>query len=252
MRSQSRGACALPGDAERRYRRCGVRLTVPHYYDFGQDRRLVGDDLVRPDAWDGLRVETDGPFGLARSREQLEEQASGRPEIQARARALDAWLSHAGVSRLASYGVGGALLELWLHRIRAERELILTDYAPRAVQRLAQIFPEAEVLRHDLSTDRPLDADVHLFHRIDTELRDREWRRVLRRFADRRVVVIATEVIDVRRAVSELGMRVRSRHVTRAGWIRTRASFEALWRRSHIATPLRFGDLDGWALEPRG
>src|SRR3954452_6445823 len=108
-----------------------MRLTIPHYYDFGADRALVGDDLVRPEAWDGLRTQTAGPFALPAERDELERAADEREDLAVRARAIDAWLGARGVSRLASYGVGGALLEVWLHRLHPARELIVTDYAPK-------------------------------------------------------------------------------------------------------------------------
>jgi hypothetical protein len=46
-------------------------------------------------------------------------------------------------------------------------------------------------------------------------------------------------------------LRIRSRRLTRAGWLRTRYAFEALWRDTHDAQPLRLYDLEGWALTPR-
>jgi hypothetical protein len=36
----------------------GLKLTLRHYYDFGADRDVVGDDLVSPKAWDGFRTQT--------------------------------------------------------------------------------------------------------------------------------------------------------------------------------------------------
>jgi hypothetical protein len=105
-----------------------------------------------------------------------------RPEICERARQIDAWLEERGVQTLASYGVGGAVLELWLERLSPERQLRLTDYAPAPVERLRELLPSAEVTRHDLVVDALLEADMHLFHRIDTELANREWRQVLGRF----------------------------------------------------------------------
>jgi hypothetical protein len=222
-----------------------------HHFDFGPDRAVVGADLVRPEAWDALRTRTDRAFSIAASREELERTADGRPEIGERARAINRWLEQRGVDALASYGVGGGVLEAWLLRLRPERRLALTDYGPETVERLRALFPEAEVKRHDLLRDPPLAAEVHLFHRVDTELTDEQWGEVLRRFADATILVVATEVATPRRLGQELLLRARSRHLTRAGWLRTRGSFEALWRGTHDAEALRLKDLDGWALTPR-
>jgi hypothetical protein len=228
-----------------------IRLTVRHVFDFGADRALVGDDLVRPASWDALRTRTSGPFAIARDRAELERMADEHPEVGERARAIDRVLDSRGVATLASYGVGGGLAEAWLRRLRPERRLLLTDYAPETVERLRELFPNVDVRRHDLLRDPPLAADAHLFHRIDTELANTDWRGVFGRFAEEMVVVVATEVADVRRVVAEVRHRLQNRHLTRAGWLRNRAAFEALFRPTHDAQPATFGDLEGWVLEPR-
>ena len=223
-----------------------------HHYDFGADRPVVGDDLVRAEAWDALRTRTSGAFAVAASREDLERCADERPEIGDRARAIEGWLAGQAVNALASYGVGGGVLEAWLLRLRPEGRLMLTDYAPETVERLRLLFPEAEVVRRDLLLDAPLDADAHLFHRVDTELTDEEWHEVFRRFAGERILLVATEVATLRRLTRELLLRARNRHLSRAGWLRTRGSFEALWAGTHDAEPLQLHDLEAWALTPRG
>ncbi len=222
-----------------------------HHFDFGTDRAVVGDELVRPEAWDALRTRIAGAFALARSPEELERVAKARPELAARARAIDRWLDGKGVGRLASYGVGGGVLEWWLSQLRPERDLVLADYAPETVERLRKLFPGTEVHRRDLRADPPLDADAHLLHRVDTELADAEWHDTLQRFARETLLVVATEVATPRRLANELLTRIRRRHLTRAGWLRTRDAFEALWRDTHDARPLRLHDLEGWALTPR-
>jgi hypothetical protein len=228
-----------------------MRITIGHYYDFGSARPVVGDDLVRPETWDALRTKTAGPFAIAATREQLEAEADARLEIAARARAIDSWLAEVDARTVASYGVGAAVLELWLHRLRPRRRLVLTDYAPETVTRLGGLLPEVEVRIHDLLVDPPLDADAHLFHRIDTELTDDDWGDVLRRFGSERVLVVATEVATLPRLARELLLRARRKGLTRAGWLRTRDAFEALWAETHEARPLAVNDLQGWELTPR-
>ena len=229
----------------------GLRITLRHHFDFGPDRPVVGDELVRPEAWDALRTQTDGAFTIVRSREELERAADERPEIGERARAVDVWLRERKVRTFASYGVGGAVLEAWLQRLNPERRLLLADYAPETVDRLRALFQQEEVVSHDLLAHPPLTADAHLFHRIDTELSDDQWAEVFRRFAAETVLVVATEVATARSFAQELLLRARSRRLTRAGWLRNRSAFEALWSETHDAIPLRLYDLEGWALTPR-
>jgi hypothetical protein len=128
---------------------------------------------------------------------------------------------------------------------------VLADYAPATVDRLRTLFPRVEVHGHDLRRDPPLPADAHLFHRVDTELSDAQWRETLERFARETVLVVATEIASARRLAHELLQRLRNRRLTRAGWLRTRDAFDALWRDTHDARPLRLHDLNGWALTPR-
>jgi hypothetical protein len=227
-----------------------MKITIRHHFNFGVDRPVVGADLVKPDAWDALRTRTRGPFTIAQDRAELEQMADENPDIGERVRQIDTWLRERNVDTLASYGVGGAVVELWLHRLSPERKLRLTDYAPKTVERIQELLPEAEVARHDLLEDAPLDAAMHLFHRIDTELMNREWVTVFERFARVPILLVATEVADLSRLIAELQMRLRGHGLSRAGWLRTRDAFESLWSGTHTATHLRFHDLEAWSLEP--
>lgn len=225
---------------------------MPHYFDFGEDRRLVGDDLVRPEAWDALRTQTTGPFALPATREAWEASADERDDIRVRAEKLDAWLRDREVTTLASYGVGGATLELWLRRLEPSRQLVLMDYTPATVERLRGYFEGADVRLYNLLEDEPPAAHLHLFHRIDTEFDNRQWRAILRRFADRHILVVATEVAGMRRVLAELRrLPANRRRATRAGLLRTAAAFEALWKPTHEATRFALHDLEAWELRPR-
>jgi hypothetical protein len=228
----------------------GGPITVPHYYDFGSDRRLVGDELFRPDAWDAIRTETHGPFSLPATRGDWERETDQWSQGQVRARAIDSWLRAHRIDSLASYGVGGASLELWLHRLSPERALAITEFAPATVAWLARVFAEADVHRHDLLADGPLDAELHLFSRIDPEFSDDVWQSILQRFFDRRILV-AAEAVDLARARKAVWLKRTDPNATWAGWLRNPAALEALWKPTHRSAFLRFGDLDGWILEPR-
>jgi hypothetical protein len=224
-------------------------LTAPHYFDFGSEREQVGSDLVRPDRWDALRLDTRGAFAMARSRSELEAQLAAPPELRERALVISEVLQGEGAVSLASYGVGGGVLELAL----AEQgwPLLITEYAPRTVERLRVLLPEAETVQHDLRKAEPLSADWHLFHRIDTEHTGKQWNAIFNRFAQARVVFIPGEVASLRRLLAEVQVRLRSRRASHAGWLRNRAALEALWRDTHRARAHRFHDLDGWLLLPR-
>lgn len=229
-----------------------MRLTVPHLVEFDEEADVVGDDLLRPDAWDALRVQTAGAYSIPASRDEYEKRYEAEGVIRTRAGAITKWLDGASCERLASYGAGVAVLELALARLAPARHVIATDYAPETVSRLDALLTEVEIARHDLLADDPLDADIHLFHRIDTELSDDDWRAVFARFSARRVLVLPGGVISSRQAVSRLtSIRRRRSATTRAGWLRTASRLEELWADTHAHERSRFADVDGWILRPR-
>jgi hypothetical protein len=180
--------------------------------------------------------------------------AEAHEDIADRARAIEAWLADRGADSIASYGVGSGVLEWWLTRIQASRTLMCTDYAAATVQRLNDVVPELHASRHDLRQDGPLDADLHLFHRIDIELSNRQWHEVFSRCGSASILVVAAEVLDLRRLTVELVNRPRIWMVkaSRAGFLRTRAALEALWLPTHHRLPLQVHDLSAWFLTPLG
>jgi hypothetical protein len=197
-----------------------------------------------------LRTRTSGAFALAGTREAWERTADEHPELEARARRLDAVFARRGAQRIASYGVGGATLECWLKRVAPERQLAVSDYAPTTIERLRPIFTEAECVVHDLAADPPLEADLHLFHRIETEFDNQRWQDVLARFSGESIVFVAAGQVGLRGALVEVGRGWLPR-ASFAGWVRTRAAIEALWEATHCGVPVDVGDLPAWELEPK-
>jgi hypothetical protein len=225
-----------------------VRIAIRHRYRFAADGGRVGAELKGPEAWDSLRVQTEGPFGLPATREAWERLAD-EPLVVARAQALDRHL--AGARVVASYGVGTGGTELALARLEPGRRLVVTEFAPATTERLAKLFAEADVRSHDLRRDPPISgADVHLLYRIDTELDDDEFAHVFRRFASVPLLVVATELLGPRAVARELVTLVRG-GASVAGLVRSRGSFESLWRDTHRASIVGVHDLSGWLLTPR-
>lgn len=227
-----------------------MRLTMPHMVDFGDDANVVGAQLLTPEAWDALRVETSGPYAIAGARATLEAELGKRPDLVARAELVLRWMDDNGLRSIASYGVGAAILEFAIHRADPSRRLVVSDFAPQTVARLRELLPEVEVARHDLARDVPPDADVHLFHRIDTEFDDDGWRGVFRRFDRQRVLVVPAGVVGYRQAFHAMRPRLRGRGATHAGWLRTASSLEALWSATHVHARLRFDGVRAWDLVP--
>jgi hypothetical protein len=226
-----------------------MRLTIPHYFDFGADRERVGARLERPDAWDAAR-DIEGPFGLPATREEWEAKAR-EPAVAARARDIAALAIDGGARRLCSYGVGTGVLELAIARAAPELDLVCTDYAPRTVDRLHALFPEATVVRHDLLVDDPLEADFHLLHRIDTEFPTVDLIAMLTRF-HQPILLVPSLLLTSQRALREVLMKARRPRATRAGWLRSEAAFRDLWRGLFDARDVVVGDARGFLLTRTG
>jgi hypothetical protein len=226
-----------------------VPLTLPHAYDFGADRARVGPDLVNPASWDSIR-ETEGPFSLPATRGEWE-RAAANPELVERARLIVRLAEGIAAQRLCSYGVGTGALELCISRAAPQLELVCTDFAPRTVERLGALFPEATVVCRDLKLEGPLAGDLHLLHRIDSEFSNRELRTIVERL-DGVALVVATELLSPGGLARELLTRVRARKtVTRAGVVRTEAAFRQIWRTTHDDERLELAGLTGFVLTRR-
>lgn len=226
-----------------------MRLTIRHTYDFGEAREGVGRDLAaHAEAWDTLRRQP-GPFELPGTRREWEQRVL-TPELGARAEAVVAVARLLAARRVCSYGVGNAGLEFNLARLEPGLALVCTDFAPKTVARLAELFPEAEIVRHDLRSEEPPDADLHLMHRIDTELDGVEWREAFRRFR-RPLLFVPAQLLGWRALAGELARRLRTPRATRAGYLRSRDAVRDLWAGSHEDEPVAVGDLEAFLLTPR-
>jgi hypothetical protein len=223
-----------------------VKLTIRHRYSFdsGGDLR----ELNTPAAWDEVRARGD-IFGLRETRDRWVAEVADHDELGRRADAVVSVARAVRARSICSYGVGIALFEKRIADAAPDLELICTDFAPRAVERLAAHFPEARVVLHDLRVDAPLSADLHLFHRLDTEFSDDEWPELFARFRGP-VLLLASELVGPRTITREFATLARHPRATKAGWIRTEDSLRALWSATHDDERVD-ADLPTYLLTPR-
>ena len=222
-----------------------MKLTIRHRYSFGSGGV---HELNTAAAWDEIRSRGD-VFGLPETREGWLSEAASRDEFERRAEAVVCVARGLEARSVCSYGVGTAYLEQRLTVVAPDLELICTDFAPRAVARLGAHFPEARVVLHDLQAEAPLNADLHLLHRLDTEFSDEAWPPIFARF-DRPVVVLASEFLRPRVVARELATRCRHPRATKAGWLRTEGALRGLWSASHDDQRID-ADLPAYLLLPR-
>jgi hypothetical protein len=118
-------------------------------------------------------------------------------------------------------------------------ELTVTEYAPETVKRLHDLF--ARVTTYDLRNGPLPGFDLHVLHRVDTELSNRQWRRYFDRINAPHLMVFSgfVDLADLRREVSLL-----RRHATKAGWVRTRSAFRLMLRGLNVEW-VSIGDLEG-------
>ena len=222
-----------------------MRVTIAHTYDFRGDRAAIGDELTLPQAWDAARA-TSGPFGIPASRHEWRRLAA-QPELERRPAGVIEVARKLGARSLCSYGVGAAALEFNVHLQAPDLAITCTDYAPRATERLGQLFPEAAVVLHDLAIDDPVAADLHLMYRIDMELDTQAWRRVFARFAEP-VLVVPVLLLGFEQLIRELARRLLKPRSSRAGWMRSEDALQALWVDTHNHTSVTIADMPAFLL----
>lgn len=216
-----------------------MRLTIRHRY------RLPGAaDLGDANGWDALRVSS-SDFEVPPTSDAWRQRADERPEFAARATAISAVADRLGADVVASYGVGAAFMER--HLVSKVGRLVCGDFAPESTRRVAIHMPDAEVRVHDLLVDPPLVADLHVFHRVDTEFTDRQWGTILAQF-DRPVLMVMSELLTPRAVVRETITRLRGGKSV--GWLRTAAAFRAMVPSRFRIEQVQIADLIGFLLVP--
>ncbi len=223
-----------------------MKLTIAHRFHFETVERL--SELGSPHAWDVVRA-GGGTFGLPDTRDEWLARAA-RAALDRRAVAVIETARGLGADRLCSYGVGAGYLELKIAERAPDLSLVCTDFAPNGVARLSELFPEAVVVPHDLLLDEPLDAELHLLHRLDTEFSNGDWPAIFARFR-RPMLFVATELLGPRSLLREAATRLRHPQSTHAGWVRTEDALRGLWSRTHDDHRLPHFDLPAYLLTPK-
>ena len=227
-----------------------MRLTVRHHFDFGADRAVVGDDLVRPDAWDALRTRTSGAFALADTREEWERTADEHPELEARARRLDAVFARRGAGMSPPTAIGGATLECWLNRLAPSASSSSPTTPPPPSSGCGRSSPRPSA---SCTTCRPIRRSTPICTSSTGSTRSSTTAAGRRSSSGSGTCRSCSSRPG--RSISAAPLRRCARAAgagaSRAGWVRTRGAIEALWRETHSAVPVDVGDLPAWELAPR-
>jgi hypothetical protein len=222
-----------------------MKYTMRHYYPFGRGTNLAGDNLLSPSAWDQVRM-TDNSvnaalgFYLPEDRPDWVRVCDESSSAAASAADIAKIVRHGRFTTVLSVGVGRACLEYHLKRLEPAVSLVCTEYSPRVVERLRQVFLECDRIEFlDIKTSAWTDAGPRclvLLNRVDTELDDQEWRAVFKNLAAggvQNILVVASGFLTPRALAFELRQRMMNiffrRRLTFAGYRRTKARFKELW-----------------------
>ena len=247
-------------------------LTIPHYHVFssGTDAtQLKNGELDSPESWDALR-ENDPMFSIAHSREEwvrVNEEAvrkDGQDErLAERGKDIASLLQGKGSTTLFSTGSGGAGLEYHILKNFPGLKVVCSEYAPKSVELLRDVFTEAEVIQLDITkTDwspitarKDAETAVCLMYRLDAGFSDREWRDVfesLHQAGVTNILYIPTGFLTLRSLVSRLRLRLSwllsGTRMVYAGHLRTKATFESYWQRHFTSTEHVLGGMTGFWL----
>jgi hypothetical protein len=92
-------------------------------------------------------------------------------------------------------------------------------------------------------------ADLQLLHRVDTEFTNEELRGLFARF-EQPVLFVPGEFLRLNSLLREVLVRAIARDASRAGYIRTRAALEGLWKETHSHSSLRVGAASAYLVRP--
>lgn len=239
-----------------------MRLTIKHYYYFGANSEVIGERLVNRNSWDQLRVHGDDPqcaFVLPKDHALWEERCQRDNLLQKRAEAIGRILG-SGFDRIHSYGVGCAYLEFLIKKNNPAISIRCSDYTPQAIERLKILFPEAEVICFNMLEDSWQNFNsrcLHLFHRVDPELSNKEWLSVFEKMSRagvQHVLFVPSEFLTLKRIIIQkikyVIFRLLGRKMTWAGYLRNYDQFKALIEPFYTIKDIKnIGDLKGFLLE---
>jgi hypothetical protein len=234
-----------------------VRKTIRAYSDFAEYADVVGGNLLSPAAWDALRGSGARYFSLYERRQDWLASFADNKELKERAQVIVSLCREQGLSRIFSVGAGIGGLEYLIKTENPDLHLTCTDFAPKATDRLREVFEECdEVEVFDVMQDewRATPETLYMFHRVDTELSDRDWRRCFARMAASGVspvLVVATELLtpEKKKRMRHLYLshRLHRKPLTFTGYVRNREAFRMLWSSGYdTAREMGVGDLEGF------
>ena len=235
---------------------------MKYYHYFDDLNQEVGNYLNTPEGWDVLREKGKGInsyFFIPEEREAWQQKALADQELTLRARSIVDFIKDKFQS-LHSVGVGNAHLEYLLKLYNPAMKLTCSDFAPKGIERLKQVFKEANrVFAFDMFKRDWRDVngeDLYLFYRVDTVFDDNQWADVLAKMSQagiKNILFIPSEILTLPRIlklkIKYFIFALLRKRVTFSGFVRTQKRFITLLSGSYqVKQILRFHDLTGFLI----
>ena len=197
-----------------------MKLIVKHYYCFGKKAENVGRNLLISSSWDTIRLDEDEstPFSIPSNRNKWIEKCKNHTIMVERGKAIANFLKikRKNFKKVISFGFGAGFMEYNLKANYPEIQISCSDFAPKAVERLKNVFihvctdgrdtdpysGKAFVAKLQEHLNCSTGKIASLIGRYYTMDRDKRWERVKQGY-DLMVSGKGKPVIDVLEAIQE-------------------------------------------------
>lgn len=247
-------------------------LTIKHYQTFGYSTSFFKDKVLdSSQSWDALRT-THPQFSISKNRKEwlLASEAQVRKDGQdnglaKRAKDVNDLILEKGIKSLFSVGVGGAGLEYQIKKINPDLKLICSEYAPKNVELLKEVFIESdEIVEFDIlngdwkeiNKKYLGESSACLMYRVDASFTDKEWRKIFVRLyvaGVKNVIFIPSSFLTMlsifNRKSREIKWKMSKTDIVFSGYLRTKSKFRSYWRGLYNEKPMEFGGIKGFMLE---
>ena len=239
-----------------------MKLTVKHYYSFGKRAKEVGDNLISENSWDVVRIDDENlntPFSIPPKREDWIKKCISNERMLKRAEDINKFIKRKNFKKIISFGAGACFMEYNLKHQNSDIVLECSDFNPKGVLRLKEIFTEATISMFDMLHGEWKNEKgvLYLFHRIDTDFSDAEWKYIFKKMYKAGVdnILFVPCNIDTYRSLFKIQLSkwyqiiIKKNKLSFAGYLRTKDAFRSLFLNFYnLSEELNINDLTGFFL----
>jgi len=241
-----------------------MKLTVKHYYHFGKKAKEVGRNLLSESSWDAVRINDENnetPFSIPEKREDWIKKCVGHEQMVKRAEAIGQFANKKGFKKIISFGCGACFMEYNLKKQYPNIVLECSDFSPNSVRRLKEIFIESEkIYTFDMLKDgfKNENGLLYLFHRLDADFGNRQWKDIFKRASDSGVesILFVPCAVDTLKSLAKaiIGrwyqVIIKRSKLSFAGYLRNKDELKHLFLSYYdLSEELNVGDLKGFFLK---